>query len=100
MKACLSQIKHKIDTSDLDQFLDETENSLCLKFGNKKPHKFNCVENINNSFLCLVSLENLFVLKLMILSVKSDDFELCNKIITGITTIFSENIPNEFFVLD
>ena len=99
MKSCLTRLNNRLDAGDLASLLEQAEKRLCSTFGNKKPHKFNCVESESNAFLCLISLENLLILKLMILSTKSEELELCSELITNITTLFSQSIPNEFFIL-
>lgn len=100
MKACLKRLKDFLDSKRLHQNLDNAERLLQEKFGNKKPHKFNCVEDENNAFLSLVSIENTLVLKLMILSVKSGELELCNNIITSIAGVFAESFSCEGFICE
>ena len=98
MLACLCKLKKHIDSIILQERLIESENLLCEKFGNKKPHKFKCVVDENQTFFSLVSLENMLVLKLMLLSIKSGELELCNCIITNISSIFAESFSCEGFV--
>ena len=97
MKACLKSLSKQVDSKILFDRLCEAENSLCMAFSNKKTHKFKCVNE--NAFLCLVALENLLILKLMLLSVKSEEFELCQNIIIDVATIFSESYSQDEFKL-
>jgi len=99
MQACLEKLSKLFDSKKLKSQLDEAFVLLCKKFGNKKPHKFNCVEDESLTFLSLVAIENMLVIKLMLLSVKSGEFELCNQIITSICLVFAESFSCEGFVL-
>lgn len=99
MLACLEKLNQHLDSTTLKEKIIHSENLLTEKFDKKKPHSFACVENENNSFLSLISLENLLVIKLMLLSVKSGELEICNSIITEIASIFSESFSCEGFVL-
>ena len=100
MLACLKKLKNKIDSKILKCKIIEAEDALSDKFHKKKTHKFLCVEDENFSFLSLVSIENTLIIKLMLLSVKSGELELCNNIITNIAGIFAESFSCEGFVLD
>lgn len=97
MKACLEHLRSHIDSKELKCKLIDAEIALTEKFEYKKPHKFKCVEDKNTTFLSLISLENMLILKLMLLSIKSGELELCNKIITSITAIFAESFALEGF---
>ena len=100
MKACLEQLRSHIDSKELKIKLIDAEISLTEKFEHRKPHKFRCIEDKNTTFLSLISLENLLILKLMLLSIKSGELELCNKIITSITAIFADSFALEGFVVE
>lgn len=97
MLACLKRLESFFDSKKLQQKIDFSKKHLEDKFGNKNPHKFVCVENEDLSFLSLIALENTLILKLMILSVKSGEFELCNNIITAISSVFAESFSTEGF---
>lgn len=100
MLACLDKLKNKMDSNILRCKINEAERMLSGKFHKKKPHKFLCVEDENFSFLSLVSIENLLIIKLMLLSVKSGELELCNNIITKIAGVFAESFSCEGFTLE
>ena len=99
MLACLENLDKHLDSAILKEKLVSSEISLAEKFDKKKPHKFNCVENANNSFLSLISIENMLILKLMLLSIKSGELELCNNIITDIASVFADSFSCEGFSL-
>lgn len=100
MLACLHKLKKHLDSPILQERLVESESLLCEKFGDKKPHKFKCVVDENQSFFSLVSLENMLIIKLMLLSIKSGELELCNYIITNISSVFAESFSCEGFALE
>lgn len=100
MKACLDHLRSHIDSKDLKNKLIDAEIALTEKFEHRKPHKFRCIEDKNTTFLSLISLENMLILKLMLLSIKSGELELCNKIITSVTAIFAESFALEGFTVD
>ncbi len=97
MQACLKKLDGKVDSRVLAQRLRTSKSMLEEKFGQKNPHKFVCVEDENMAFLSLVAIENTLVLKLMLLSVKSGELELCNQIITAISSVFAESFSCEGF---
>ncbi len=97
MKACLVCLRKKLDSKRLMERLCSFEEQVSLSFNNKKPHNFKCVENENQAFLSLVSIENILILKLLSLSVKSGQMELCNDIIVGITGVFAESFDIQGF---
>ncbi len=99
MKACLTKLQSQLDSKVLYGVLCETEGKLKQKFGNKKTHNFRYLEDENCAFLTLISLNSTLMLKLMILSVKSGELELCNELISSITAIFSQSFSCEGFVL-
>ena len=99
MKACLNHLDKFLDSTMLKTQIDNAQSLLCKKFGNKKSHKFKCVEDKNLTFLSLVSIENMLTIKLMLLSIKSGEFELCNQIITSICVVFAESFSCEGFAL-
>lgn len=100
MKACLERLKKQLDSQKLMQRLCMFEERLLEKFENKKPHNFKCVEDENQTFLSLVSIENALIIKLLSLSVKSGEIELCNEIIVGITSVFAESFEMQGFCAD
>ncbi len=97
MHACIHRLNARFDGTMLDKKLHESKLALETKFGAKHTYKFVCMENENMTFLSLVSLENLLIIKLMLLSVKSGELELCNGIITSISGIFAESFSCEGF---
>lgn len=99
MKACLLRLKKQLDSQKLMERLDSFEARISNQFENKKPHNFKCVENENQAFLSLVSIENMLVLKLMSLSLKSGEIELCNEVIVGVTAVFAESFDIQGFCL-
>lgn len=98
MLACLNKLKGHLDSKSLKTRLVEAEQLLIEKFHNKKPHTFECVVSPNQAFLSLVTLENMLIIKLMLLSIKSGELELCNSIITSICGVFAESFSCEGFV--
>ncbi len=100
MKACLVRLKKQLDSQKLMQRLECFEEEVCEKFDNKKPHNFKCVENENQAFLSLVSIENMLIIKLLSLSMKSGEIELCNEIIVGITSVFAESFDIQGFCVN
>lgn len=97
MKATLMRLKKQISSEKLMTRLDSFECRLIEKFENKKPHTFKCVDNENQAFLSMVAIENTLVLKLLSLSIKSGEIELCNEIIVGITSVFAESFDIQGF---
>ncbi len=100
MKACLFRLKGHLDAKLLNEKIECSIQSLKEKFGNKKTHKFVCIEDENQAFLTLVSLENMLIIKLMLLSIKSGELEVCNNIITAISGVFAESFSCEGFRID
>lgn len=100
MKACLIRLKKQLSSEKLMTRLDSFEERASEKFDNKKPHSFKCVENENQAFLSLVSIENMLIIKLLSLSLKSGEIELCNEIIVGITSIFAESFDIQGFCVN
>lgn len=100
MHACLKRLKSQLDSHFLNEKLTASRKMLEEKFGQKNPHKFVCVEDESMSFLSLVAIENTLILKLMLLSVKSGELELCNHIITAISGVFAESFSTEGFRLE
>lgn len=100
MQACLKRLKSHLDAKLLEERLENACALLQEKFGKRKINAFKCIEDENMAFLSLVSLENLLILKLMLLSVKSGELELCNSIITSISSVFAESFPCEGFVIN
>lgn len=100
MKACLMRLNKKLDSNKLMERLCSFEERIASNFGNKKPHNFKCVENENQAFLSLVSIENMLIIKLLSLSVKSGEIELCNEVIVGITSVFAESFEIQGFCVD
>ncbi len=100
MEACLARLRHQIDAKVLQEKIDNSTCMLRKEFQYKKTHKFVCIEDENNAFLSLISLENLLIIKLMLLSIKSEKLEVCNKIITSISCVFAESFSCEGFKLN
>lgn len=99
MQACLKCLENHIESKILRERISHAEEILLEKFDKKKPHKFECVEDENETFLSLVSIENTLIIKLMLLSIKSGELELCNTIITSISSVFAESFSCEGFVV-
>lgn len=99
MQACLQKLDNVLDSGLLKERLSKAQQLLCEKFDYKKPHKMKCVEKENVAFLNLISLENLLILKIMLLSVKSGELELCNQIVTAISSVFAESFVAEGFAI-
>lgn len=99
MLSCLETLKSFLDSSSLQKKINQSLCQLNEKFDIKNPHKFVCVENPNNAFLSLVAIENTLIIKLMLLSVKSGEIELCNEIIANIAGVFSASFSCEGFIL-
>lgn len=97
MQACLNRLKSLLDARVLQEKLCHAKSQLEEKFGAKHSYNFVCIEDENMAFLSLVALENLLIIKLMLLSVKSGELELCNSITTAITGVFAESFPCEGF---
>lgn len=97
MNACLKKMETQVNSEILKCRLETAEEMLREKFGNKKKYCFDYVGNTNDAFLCLIGLENLVIIKLMLLSIKSGELELCNHIITSLCNVFSESFSLEGF---
>ena len=99
MQACLKRLVGFVECGHLENVVSNSISTLCQKFKKKMPRKFKCVTNENSAFLCLVGLENSLILKLMLLSFKSGEIELCQEIVASITGVFSESLNIECFCL-
>lgn len=99
MKSCLIQMQKILNASELFGVLENAQKSIQEKFNKKATHEYRCIARQNECFLCLVSLENLLTIKLMCLSIKSDEIEFCNKIIVEISSIFAKSFDIEKFLL-
>lgn len=97
MNACLLRLEKFVDGKVLHEKIAQSVKCLQEKFGKKKPHNFICVENENNAFLSLVALYSTLVIKLMLLSIKSGELEICNQIIVSISSVFAESFSLEGF---
>ncbi len=97
MQACLKKLKRHINSAVLQHKLEDAKLALENKFGKKEPHTFEYVESENSAFLSLVAIENTLNIKLMLLSVKSGEIEICNQIITAISGVFAESFSCEGF---
>lgn len=97
MHACLVRLKKTFDCKTLHDRLTHANEQLESKFGKKRPHKFTCVENENMAFLSLIALSSTLSIKLMLLSVKSGEIELCNQIGVSILSVFAESFSCEGF---
>ncbi len=100
MQACLVRLDKILDAKLLKERIKEAKHILQCTFGTSANHRFRCTQDENTTFLTLVALENLLTIKLMLLSVKSGEFEACNSIITSISGIFAESFPCEGFVVE
>ena len=100
MKASLIRLKNRLKSDKLMNRLEGFEEKLLQKFETKKPHNFKCVENENQAFFCFFSIENMLIIKLLSLSVKSGEIELCNEIIVGITSVFAESFDTQGFCVN
>lgn len=98
MKACLKNLVH-LQSSVLQNKLTEIELLCCDCCPNKKPHNFDCVENENNSFFALVSLENLLIFNLNKICQKKFYSNLFKKMIEDVCLIFAESFDVSCFVL-
>ena len=97
MLACLEKLDKIFNSKKLKIAIVESKKQLFEKFGERKNYKFASIENESMTFLSLVSIENLVIIKLMLLSIKSEELELCNNIITNISSIFAESFSCEGF---
>lgn len=100
MQACLACMKDFADTHVLQGKLEGAQQLLQDRFGAKKVHKFKYPLGADKAFLTLVSLENLLLIKLMLLAFKSDELELCNQISTSIASVFAESFSCEGFLVE
>ena len=100
MRACLQSLHKLFDSKQLLDRLTKAQSVLEEKFGKKKPHKFVCVEKENLAFLSLISLASTLVVKLMLLSVKSGEIEICNQISVSLLAVFAESFSCEGFRVD
>ncbi len=97
MQACLKKLSRSMDSHVLAEKLRTAKAMLQDKFGQKATHKFVCVEDESGAFLSLVAIENTLIIKLMLLSVKSGELEVCNHAITAISSVFAESFSCEGF---
>lgn len=97
MQASLQRLQKVLDSDKLQDCLSFAQNELSQRFCGRKKYKFVCVEEENNAFLSLVSLENMLIIKLTSLAVKSEELELCNEIIISIASVFAESFSCEGF---
>lgn len=100
MKASLVRLNKQMESKKLMDRLESFEIRIMEKFGKKKPHIFRCVENENQAFLSLVAIENMLILKLLCLSLKSGELELCNECIVGISSVFAESFDIQGFIVN
>ena len=100
MEAALSRLEKKISSRLLQTKLTEAKNNLQQEFEFVSTKHFKCLENENQAFLSLISLENTLFLKLLILAVKSEKLETCTQIITSISSVFAESFSIEGFKLE
>lgn len=98
MKACLQVLNSRFESQNLFLQLNSCEENLCRKFGKKKPHNLRCVADETNSFFTLIACQNLLIIKLMSLSSKSGEFELCNDAIISISSVFAKSFSCEGFL--
>lgn len=98
MSACLRRLERFVEGKELFLRLQEAQTLLSEKFGRKKPYNFDCMVKESNAFLCLVSLFGTLIIKLMLLSVKSGELELCNQICVSISSVFADSFSLEGFI--
>lgn len=96
MKACLVKMDKVLNSEKLKKSLEKSEKILIKEFNYQKKHNFLCLDEPNKAFLGLVSLENLLLLKLLLLAVKSEKLEECNDISTSIASVFAESFSCNF----
>ncbi len=96
MKASLIKMEKVLDSKKLQEILEKSEKNLSKTFNCSKKYQFECLEEPNKAFLGLVSLENLLLLKLLLLAVKSEKLEVCNDISTSIASVFAESFSSNF----
>ena len=99
MRACLLKMDKVLNSTKLQDILEKSEKKLSKTYNCNKTYKFLCLDEANRAFLGLVSLENLLLLKLMLLAVKSERLEECNEISTSIASIFAESFPSNFKII-
>ena len=99
IKACFEKLEGYLDCNVIKNLTYQNENDFKEKFGVTKTYLFKNISSSNDSFLSLISLENLLTLKLMILSIKSGELEFCHSIITKRTRIYAQSFQVEGFVL-
>lgn len=97
MQACLKKLRHRLSAEELEEKLKNAKTGLEQRFGRSSAHAFEYVQDENCAFLTLVAIENTIVIKLMLLSVKSGELELCNQIITSISGVFAECYSTDGF---
>ena len=97
MLACLEKMERVLNSKLLKERICHANNLLSNKFGKNNFQNFECLEDENMAFLSLVSIENTLIIKLMLLSVKSGELELCNQIITDISSVFADSFSCEGF---
>lgn len=97
MQACLKRMKDFADTHVLQDKICDAQDLLRAKFGGKDSHKFVYTGSADKGFLALVSLENLLLIKLILLAFKSEELELCNQISISIASVFAESFSCEGF---
>lgn len=99
MRACTQKLFRVADCQKLNSAIEDSLSVLEETFGKTKFQKFSFEADENSAFLCLISLQNLLFIKLMLLSVKSGQFEVCNQVTTSIASVFAESFSTESFKL-
>ena len=100
MKACLKNLEKSFESKFLIEKINLAQKQLSTRFGKNKSFSYCCVEDEVHAFLSLVSLYGTLVIKLMMLSVKSGELELCNQIIASISGVFAESFSTEGFIVN
>lgn len=99
INASLDRLKSYIDCTTLRELTACNQKQFRDKFNYQRDFYFKNIENPNNCFLSLISLENMLTLKLMILAVKSGELEFCHGIITSRTHVYANSFSIEGFIL-
>lgn len=99
MRACTQRLSRVSDCQKLNSKIENSLSLLQTTFGERKAQSFSYLADENSAFLCLISLQNLLFIKLMLLSVKSGQFEVCSDITTSIASVFAESFSTESFKL-
>ena len=95
--ACLIKLEKRADSALLKKKIELSESLLSEKFILSKKTKFKYVGNEASAFLNLIALENLLVVKLLELAVKSEEIEICHQIASNVCGVFYKSFNTEGF---